>query len=401
MSWQSEGGALAALLIAPDRTLAETLAESVRRSGVFQILAELRTYPPRPTLEIRVRQLAPEVALLDVSSDFQSAAELIRTLAQARPPVHVIGIGARNDPDLVVAALRAGASEFLYPPFDPRAQREAATRIRRLRRPEPTASREPGRLLMFASVKPGSGASTLASQTAFALERLTRQRVLLADLDGMSGTVSFYLKLEASRSLEQLLVGGRALEGSNWTSLVERVHGVDVLPAPPGPGLELVEPARFHEFCEYARRCYDWIVLDLPSIFHALSLLGLAECDTGFLVTTLELASLHLARKAVRLLGHLGLGPERYQVLVNRTGRGDGLGLSDMEKVIQCPARASFPSDEISVERMLTLGQPLDAASPLGGSIEEFAGRLAGVAQGDKKRSGLIFGALPVFSESS
>lgn len=401
MTGKNESGALTALVIAPDRTMAEALAESVRRSGVFQVLAELRSYPPRQTLEIRVRQFSPEVVLLDVSSDFKTAAELIRTLAQARPPVHVIGLGARNDPDLVVATLRAGASEFLYAPFEARAQREAAARIRRLRRPEPATPREPGRLLMFASVKPGSGASTLASQIAFALERLTRQRVLLVDMDAMSGTVSFYLRVAASRSLEELLVGDKPLDAMNWAALLERVQGVDVLPAPPGPGPELVEPARFHEFCEYARRAYDWILLDLPSIFHALSLMGLSACDTGFLVTTLELASLHLARKAVRMLGQLGLGPERYQVLVNRADRGDGLNLSDMEKVIGCPARASFPSDGIAVERMLALGQPLDASSDLGSSIEEFAGRLAGVAQGEKKRSGLVFGALPVFSESS
>lgn len=401
MKGTSESGALTALLIAPDRSLAEALAESVLRSGVFQILADLRSYPPPQTLEIRVRQFAPEVVLLDVSSDFRTATELIRTLGQIRPPVHVVGLGARNDPDLVVAALRVGASEFLYPPFEARAQREAATRIRRLRRPEPAASREPGRLLMFASVKPGSGASTLASQLAFALERLTGQRVLLVDMDSMSGTASFYLRVSANRSLEQLLLGDKPLDASSWACFVERVQGVDVLPAPPGPGCELVEPARFHEFCEYARRSYDWILLDLPTIFHALSLLGLAECDTGFLVTTLELASLHLARKAVRMLGQLGLGPERYQILVNRVDKGNGLGLSDMEKVIQCPARASFPSDEVSVERMLTLGQPLDGSSSLGSSIEEFAGRLAGVAQAEKKRSGLVFGALPVFSESS
>jgi hypothetical protein len=47
------------------------------------------------------------------------------------------------------------------------------------------------------------------------------------------------------------------------------------------------------------------------------------------------------------------------------------------------------------------MGQPLDATSELGGAIEEFAGRLAGVAQTDKKRTGLVLNVLPVFSESS
>ncbi|MGB9604508.1 MAG: hypothetical protein ACPL88_01355, partial [Bryobacteraceae bacterium] len=113
------------------------------------------------------------------------------------------------------------------------------------------------------------------------------------------------------------------------------------------------------------------------------------------------LASLHLARKAVRMLGHLGLTQDRFRVLVNRVGKGDGLRLSDMQKVIECPAHARFPSDEFALQRMLTLGEPLDAGSELGSSVEEFAGKLAGVAQADKKRTGLVLHALPVFSESS
>jgi pilus assembly protein CpaE len=396
-----DGAELTALLIAPDRALAEAALAGLRQARVFQVIGDLRSYPPPQTLQIRVRQYAPDVVLLDVATDFARAAELIRILTQARPPVHVIGIHTRNDPDALVGALRAGASEFLYAPFEAAAQREAAARIRRLRQPEPTAARQPGKVYLFASVKPGSGASTLASQSAFALQRLTGQRVLLVDMDVMSGTSSFYLRAPASTALVELLLEGDRLDPGRWVSQVERIQGLEVLPAPMSPGLELVEPARLHEFCEYARRNYDFVLLDLPAIFHRVSLLGLAECDLGFLVTTMELASLHLARKAVRMLGHLGVGQDRYEVLINRAGGGDGLRLSDMEKVIGCPARARFPNDEIALQRLLAMGQPLDATSELGGAIEEFAGRLAGVAQTDKKRTGLVLNALPVFSESS
>ncbi|MGC8792817.1 MAG: AAA family ATPase [Bryobacteraceae bacterium] len=401
MTATGEHAQLTALLVVPDQQMAQTLVAALKQARAFQVIAELHSYPPPQTLQIRVRQFAPEVVMLDVASDFATAAELIRSLARVNPPVHVIGVHRSNEPEALVGALRAGASEFLYAPFEAAAQQEAAARIRRLRQPESSSPRQPGKLLMFSSVKPGAGASTLASQTAFALHRLTAQRVLMVDMDFMSGTTSFYLRAPASRALEQLLIAGNQLPASRWTSLIERIHGVDVLPAPPAPGLEAADPARLHELAEYARRNYDWVLLDLPAIFHRLSLLALAECDTGFLVTTMDLASLHLARKAVRMLGHLGLTQDRFRVLVNRVGKGDGLRLSDMQKVIECPAHARFPSDEFALQRMLTLGEPLDAGSELGSSVEEFAGKLAGVAQADKKRTGLVLHALPVFSESS
>ncbi len=67
--------------------------------------------------------------------------------------------------------------------------------------PRRSEDRQPGSLVAFTSAKPGSGASTLAAQTAFALRRTTSQRVLLADFDLMGGIIGFYLKLTNTKSL--------------------------------------------------------------------------------------------------------------------------------------------------------------------------------------------------------
>lgn len=391
------GPELTALLIAPDRALAEELTHKLAEGRAFQVVADLRSYPPRQTLEIRLRQFAPEVVLLDVASDFAAAAELIRCLSQARPPVHVVGLHSRSDPEILLAALRAGATEFLYAPFDAAAQREAALRIRRLRHAEPEARRDPGKLVTFASAKPGSGASTLASQTAFALRRMTGQRVLLVDFDFMGATTSFYLGVQPARWPAE--PGGSP--EFPWAAAIEQAHGLEVLPAPEVSAADPIEASRLHDFCEYARSLYDWVILDLPPIFHRLSLLALSECDQGFMVTGLDLPSLHMARKAVQMLGQLGFARERFQILVNRSSKADGLRISDLEKVINCPAHASFPNDHVSIERMLTLGRPLDPGCELGRAIEEFAGRLSGVSQSGKKRSPLALNALPVFSQGT
>ena len=53
--------------------------------------------------------------------------------------------------------------------------------------------------------KPGSGASTLAMQTAYALRRASGKRVLLADFDLMAGSLGFYLKLDHAYSLVDLI----------------------------------------------------------------------------------------------------------------------------------------------------------------------------------------------------
>ena len=96
------GPEITALLIAPDRELARKFLETIPQTRGFQILADLKTYPPHQTLEIRVRQLKPQVVLLDLSSDPSTAVELVRYIAALNPPMHVVGLHSHNDSQMIL-----------------------------------------------------------------------------------------------------------------------------------------------------------------------------------------------------------------------------------------------------------------------------------------------------------
>jgi len=96
------GPEITALLIAPDRELAQKLLETIPQTRGFQILADLKNYPPHQTLEIRARQLKPQVVLLDLGSDPATAVELVRFIASLNPPMQVVGLHAHNDSQMIL-----------------------------------------------------------------------------------------------------------------------------------------------------------------------------------------------------------------------------------------------------------------------------------------------------------
>src|SRR5687767_7622971 len=51
---------LTALLIAPDRDLAQQFTGTLTETRAFQVLADLKSYPARNTLDIRLRQFKPD-----------------------------------------------------------------------------------------------------------------------------------------------------------------------------------------------------------------------------------------------------------------------------------------------------------------------------------------------------
>jgi pilus assembly protein CpaE len=390
---------LTALLISPDRDLSRQILASLPVTRTFQVLADVKSYLPEQALELRLRQLKPDVVLLDLVTDIEQACETIRIVSSFKPAAQVIGLHHSKDSQAIVRSLRMGASEFLHAPFEASAQREAAARIRRLRQPDQPIEQEPASIICFSSTKPGSGASTLATQTAFALRRLTGRRVLLADFDLMGGAIGFYLKIRHNYSLADALSAAEQLDPNIWSMITVNTDGVDILASPEEPSTTPIDPDRLSAVLESARRRYEWIVIDLPVIFHRTSMLTFSESDKCFLVSTSELPSLHLTRRAISMLATLGFDKNRYKVVVNRVNRRDGLAEADLEKMFNYPVDSTFPNDYFALHRVVTLGEPLGGEGDLGKAVESLASRLAGVTGTDKKRAGNLMEAKPALSQ--
>lgn len=383
------GPILTALSIVPDRQLASQFSSAIERSRSFQILSEFEAYPSQQALELRLRQVRPDVILLDLATNLEVACELIRCTGSLNLQMQIVGLHVRNDSDAILRSLRMGASEFLYAPFDAEIQNEAVARLHRLLEPGPADEAQPGSIVAFSSAKPGSGASTLAAQTAFALRRSTNKRVLLADFDLMGGMVGFYLKLMNTKSLLDALQAADHFQESMWPTLVAAFEGVDVLAAPETPYVGQIDAARLHTVLEHARFYYDWVIIDLPVLFQRLSLMTISESDRAFLVSTAELPSLHLARKAVNLLEQLGFPKERFQIMINRINRRDEISGTDIERLFNCTVSPRIPNDHFSLHRAVTLGQPVDGHSELGKAIQGLAAQLSGKGGNERKRADL------------
>ena len=367
---------LAAVAILPNRSLAQEVLSALPEGRAFRIAAEWTSYPPVFKLEAQLRQAHPEVVLIDVSSDLAQSARLIEAISGMRTPVAVIALHTTNEASALLECLRAGAAEFLCSPFTPESQRQAGARVRSLLPAEPTEHSKRGRLVAFASAKPGSGASTLAAHTAFALHEVTGQRILLADFALWSGTIRLLFKLPGVPSLAEALqaVDANRLYANpqTWAALVQRKEGVDLLPAPGVLSAGNADPSKLRKILDCARPVYDWIIVDLPTVFERLSLLMLPESEHGFLVTTPELPSLHLTRKAVSLLAQVGLSQDHFKVIVNRAGRADEVNLDAMAKIFKAPVHAAFPNDYLSLHKALSAGQPIGPCT-LERSLRDFA----------------------------
>ena len=131
---------------------------------------------------------------------------LVERLLERHPQLPVVGLGDSDNPDLVLAAMRAGARDFFVLRRD---DATLSTQISRLLRrsavantPVPAVVHKPGRVYGVLSAHPHESIAFVAEHLALALtEAQPTQRVLLMDLATPAGAAAIFLNLTQTYSV--------------------------------------------------------------------------------------------------------------------------------------------------------------------------------------------------------
>jgi pilus assembly protein CpaE len=344
------------------------LRSRLEEEAGFEIVMEIESLPGVERISALIASTDADCLFLGVS-EVDGAIEFLRSLDAAAVKCPVVAFSEQHQPSTVFDMLRAGAFDYLTQPFPGDTIQAVCLRLQRHRGVQ-TGSFTPaaGKVIGFASSKPGSGASTLVAQTAFALRRHTGKRVLLVDLNFRSGTSSSWAGVKQTpwSVLDALARLGRGEESSRWSSELVNTNGISILPAPSVPEADHIDSAEMLRLIETVRRDFDWVLLDLPCTADLVTLELIPELDGLVAVTTPELSSLHLAARSIHTLTALGLAPANLHLALNRVTKHDALQVQQVEQVLKRKIAWVVPNDYFTLHntglRALTGEQALAVA---------------------------------------
>ncbi len=348
-------------------------------------IAALHVYPEPG--QARAMAAEAQVSFLDVTTDAAAASDILASLSAELPHLPVIVLLLSNDPDLILKCLRRGAAEFLLQPFTHEQLAVVLAKLARFRGGLTAGAHRGGKIYCVLPAKGASGATTLACNLAFALRRLNGGRVLLADLDGLAGTVAFTLKLKSPYSFIDAVSHAGALEADVWKALITPSQGIDVLLSPDSAVDCYVEELDPTPLVASARQSYDTIVLDAGGVYGGWNL-GLARlADELMLVTTNELPALDATGRALNYLERNGVSRSKPRLLLGRYYPKLGPDEAAVAKTLGVPVSGVLPRDCETIRKALMDGKPAPPASRFGRAAAELARTLSGRTARAPKRS--------------
>jgi pilus assembly protein CpaE len=377
VSRQEVGLAGKVLVVDDDASVQRLLQHTLRQEGFEVVIAGdgaegLRLW----------QEEGPSLVLLDVTLqnlDGYEVAARIRAEEVAGLHVPIIMLTAERDVQQKVRALRSGADDYLIKPFHPA---ELLARMKslmaRFAPGETIVGRPPmGRIHAYYGAKGGVGTTTIAINTAIALQSLGR-RVCLVDGNLQFGDHRVFLDLGLDRKSIVDVVSAPAMDADLLKSIVvTHDSGVDLLLAPPSPeAADLVTAAHMHEILELLGGIYDYVVVDIDKRLDDLNLMVLDVAETIFAVMTADLSCLKNVRLVLETIGHLGYEAGKLKLVLNRSNAFTGINVKSAEGALRRPIEHQVVNEYRGAISALNSGAPFMAAkadSVLGRSVLDFA----------------------------
>ena len=321
-----------------------------------------------------------KICIVDYDVNQDEAMATTQKLVLDHPDIHVFALSANGDTEHILAAMRAGCSEYLFKPLHAERIGEAITRVNAKQR-EKLRTKARGKVISLIGAKGGTGVTTLALHLALQLGRRGKGKVLLIDQHPTLGDASLYLGTGRHQySFYELANNTERLDEELIRGfLLEHESGLHVLDAP-----ETLEATHYasgsavEDTLSFLAETYAYIVIDCPPGLTDTTWACISQSDKVAIVMTAELPSVRNTVRYMEYLMKRGYDGETVQLILNRHSKKGPLREDSVEKTLQKRISVRVPNSYAEVITAINSGAPIssDQKSSFGAAIQLWADSL-------------------------
>lgn len=269
----------------------------------------------------------------------------------------LIIFGDESDNGALKIALRLGAADFIS---DSSSIHDLIPLLKNVAE-EKIASRKLGQLFVFLNTKGGSGATTIALNTAVEVAMENKDQVLLLDLDIHFGVVMDFLNINPAYSINDAIANVKDLDEMSLHSLVSKhPSGLHVLSFKHENHNENFDKAmQIGKLLPTLLEYYPYVFVDLSTGVDRMFSSVLSQATKVFLVTQQNLVAIKNASRITKSLSlEYGVAKEQIELIVNRFEKRQQIRLKDIEQTMSGIQQHVIPNDFKAAIESANLGKP-------------------------------------------
>jgi len=336
----------------------------------------------RGAIEYLGTNATPDLLIVETTALDDALFEELGALADVcSPGTRVIIIGKQNDVNLFKTLIDQGISQyFVGVPSDEELKAAIMDAF------VDKYQSEKCRVIAVAGIRGGVGSSVIAHNMATELADLTKEDVIVVDLDINYGTGALNFNIQPQNTIVDALAQAGSLDEVLLNRFLEKCTDNVSLLASPGSlstGME-ISILNLEPLINMVKQMASYVVLDLPHVWNNWVQDVLVDADETVLVGTPDLYNLRDGKNIIEFLSpHRGTDAP-IRVVLNRLGQIKKGEIKDKEfrEVFALAPSISIPYDPDTFSAAMSNGEPISPRSKAGSAISN----LAQIVSGESKK---------------
>ena len=351
---------ISTIIVSQNKRLKELLCLYLNELDDFELLDDVSE---KSKIISMISSLEKVVMFVDMSFDYE---DLIEQVSQECPGCKIIVIKENPDVSFIVSVIRAGAKEILAYPVIKSEFSDVIDRIR-TKFSEKYQKQDKCKMITVFSNKGGIGKTSIASNLALELARITKENVALIDLNFQFGDITTFMDLQPSFDISYMFDNLNVLNKDFLLSTMEKYKDTSLYVLADAPYFRQSKPIlakQVTQFFELLKKSFSYIIVDTDSSFDAKTITALDYSDMIFLVTIVNLPALRNCQRCLGLFDKLGYDDKKVQILINRYMENDEITLSDVETLLKKKVYWKIPNNYFALMASINKGVLLSELNP-------------------------------------
>ncbi len=300
------------------------------------------------------------ILFADLSTYKQEKLDFILKVTKECSNCKVLALSDNPSVDLIIEIMRAGAKEFVPIPIIKSEFFESVNKL--LSEFNETKKTNNCKIISVFSNKGGIGKTSLATNLALELSKITKENIALIDLNFQMGDITTFLDLKPSFNISYMLENLDKINETFLLSTLERYKKTSlyVLADPPYfKQADNIQPRQITKLFNTLKETFSYIIVDAEASFEGKNIAALDNSDLVLLVSVANLPALRNTQRCLELFEKLGYDKEKVKIIINRYMENDEIKEADVEKVLSKKIYWKIPNNYFAIMTAINKGIPV------------------------------------------
>lgn len=360
------------ILIVDKEEVSKTLMESYLKDVGF--IQEVQKFSTLNEAYKSVSEETPYVFIVDISENTKELLDLINKISLENKNCKFIAISYNINTNFIVETLRSGVKEFLGKPLIKEELIKVLDKIVSQLDQSQTVEDKSFIISTFSN-KGGLGKTTLAVNLAKELSDVTKERVVLVDLNMHLGDVTAFLDINPNYDIKYIINNLDRADDEFLLATLEQYKSPDLYILADSPYREPTEEIKVEDITRLLktlRKTFSYIILDNSSNIDNKLTSVCDESDLILFITTANLPTLRNCQRCLEIFDKLGYNDDKSKMILNRYMGSEEYKIEDVEEILRKKISWKIPNNYFTVIEAINKGITLTEINPASNITESY-----------------------------